>query len=89
MAGHDLVIEVTGWEATLDVGEQATIELTADPGSLRVREGSGGAQKLGEDDMAEIEQDDRRGRAAGRPDRVPLDRGRGLRGRNASRSRAT
>ena len=55
MAGHDLVFEVTSWEATLDAGEPATIELTADPGSLRVREGSGGAQKLGEDDMAEIE----------------------------------
>jgi hypothetical protein len=55
MAGHNLVIEVTSWEATLDAGEPATIELSADPGSLRVREGSGGAQKLGDDDMADID----------------------------------
>jgi polyisoprenoid-binding protein YceI len=59
MAGHNLVIEVTSWEAALDVGEapgQITFELNADPGSLRVREGSGGAQTLGKDDQAKIDQ---------------------------------
>ena len=41
-AGHDLVIEVTSWEAELDVAKDPAITLTADGGSLRVREGSGG-----------------------------------------------
>ncbi len=52
-AGHDLVIEVTAWEATLADGELA---LTADPRSLKVREGSGGIMPLGDDDKAKIEQ---------------------------------
>ncbi len=58
-AGHDLVIDVTSWEATLDVGEdpgQTSVELNADAGSLRVHEGTGGIQPLGDDDKAEIEQ---------------------------------
>lgn len=56
-AGHDLVIEVTSWEATLQVGEdprQISLVLTADPGSLQVIEGTGGVQALGEDDKVEI-----------------------------------
>lgn len=56
-AGHDLVIDVTSWEATLDVGEdpgQVSLELDADPNSLRVREGIGGAKPLGDDDTSEI-----------------------------------
>jgi polyisoprenoid-binding protein YceI len=58
-AGHDLLIEVSAWGATVQTGAdpQATVlELTADPNSLRVREGSGGMQSLGEDDKANIEQ---------------------------------
>jgi hypothetical protein len=57
-AGHDLVLEVTAWSATLEVGEDSApigLELDADSGSLRVREGTGGIQKLGDDDKAEIE----------------------------------
>ena len=54
-AGHDLVIDVTSWKATLQVGDDTSIELTADPTSLRVREGKGGMQALGDDDMANIE----------------------------------
>src|SRR5205809_2793183 len=54
-AGHDLLIGVTSWEATLDVGEETTIELRADARSLRVREGTGGIQALGDGDMAGIE----------------------------------
>jgi polyisoprenoid-binding protein YceI len=53
-AGHDLLLEVTAWEATIEVGEQTSVELTADPTSLRVREGRGGMQSLGDDDMANI-----------------------------------
>lgn len=55
-AGHDLVIEVTAWRATLDVGDATSIALEADPKSLRVVEGKGGMQKLGDDDKANIEQ---------------------------------
>jgi len=53
-AGHDLTIEVTAWEATLTVGEQSSLELTADATSLRVLEGKGGMKGLGEDDKADI-----------------------------------
>jgi polyisoprenoid-binding protein YceI len=52
-AGHDLVIEVTSWEATLD---DSSLALTADPRSLKVREGTGGIQALHDDDRANIEQ---------------------------------
>ena len=58
-AGHNLVIAVTRWEATLDVGENgagATVALTADPRSLRVRSGSGGLGPLGDEERASIEQ---------------------------------
>lgn len=58
-AGHDLRIQVTAWEATLVLGDEptdTTIELTADAGSLRVQEGTGGIQALGEDDIASIHQ---------------------------------
>ncbi len=57
-AGHDLVLDVTSWEATLDVGEdpaQTSLELSADATSLRVREGSGGAKPLSDDDTSDIE----------------------------------
>ena len=59
MAGHDLLLEVTAWEATLEVGEGAaetSLVLEADGGSLRVLEGTGGMQELGPDDRAGIEQ---------------------------------
>ena len=52
------MIEVTAWSATLEVGEDSaptSLELDADAGSLRVREGTGGIQKLGDDDKADIE----------------------------------
>ncbi|MGI8904422.1 MAG: YceI family protein [Solirubrobacteraceae bacterium] len=56
-AGHDLVIHVTSWEARLEVGDDSallSIALDADPTSLRVHEGSGGMQALGDDDKANI-----------------------------------
>jgi polyisoprenoid-binding protein YceI len=58
-AGHDLLIHVTAWEATLEVADDAAdarVELNADAGSLRVREGTGGMQSLGDDDKANIQQ---------------------------------
>ncbi len=53
-AGHDLIIDVRSWEATLDVGDSSSLQLSADPASLHVREGKGGLQALGEDDKADI-----------------------------------
>ena len=58
-AGHDLLIHVTTWEATLEVGEDSiptSVALDADAGSLLVREGTGGMKALGEDDKAGIKQ---------------------------------
>ena len=77
-AGHDLVIRVTSWEATLALAEnpaETRLELTADASSLRAREGSGGMQELGDEDLASIHQtiDDE---VLMRPaDRIPLDPG--------------
>jgi polyisoprenoid-binding protein YceI len=56
-AGHDLIIEVTRWDATVEAsGEPAgwTIELNADPRSLEVREGVRGVKPLTDKDRVEI-----------------------------------
>ena len=53
-AGHDLIIDVQSWEATLEVGDNSSLQLSADPTSLHVREGKGGLQALGDDDKADI-----------------------------------
>ena len=37
-AGHDLLIHVTKWDATIEVGADVSIELNIDGGSLVVRE---------------------------------------------------
>ena len=58
-AGHDLRIEVEAWQATLALNDdvsQASVELTADPHSLRVREGRGGMHPLGDEDRVAISQ---------------------------------
>ncbi len=57
--GHDLLIEVGAWGARVEVGadpQQTGLELTADSGSLCVREGTGGIQSLGEEERAGIDQ---------------------------------
>ena len=56
-AGHDLIIEVTRWDATLEVADEPagwTIELNADPRSLEVREGLHGVKPLTDKDRREI-----------------------------------
>ena len=56
-AGHDLTIHVDVWEATLTIGEdpaQSSLTLDADASSLRVVNGSGGIQSLGDDDKENI-----------------------------------
>ncbi len=58
-AGHDLVMHVTAWEATLELAEDAaatTMELSADSTSLRVQKGTGGIQALGDEEKASIHQ---------------------------------
>ena len=58
-AGHDLLIHVTAWEATVEVGDDGaptSIVLDADPTSLQVREGTGGMKALGDDDKEGIAQ---------------------------------
>lgn len=55
--GHDLVIEVTDWEATVELpGDPAgsSVRLAADPRSLEVREGLGGLKPLTDKDRNEI-----------------------------------
>jgi hypothetical protein len=56
MAGHDLLIEVTSWQAELDTAKDPALTFTANPRSLRVREGTGGVTELEDDDKAGIEQ---------------------------------
>lgn len=52
--GHDLVLEVTDWSGTVEVGDSPSVELTANPGSIEVREGSGGAKPLSDKDKGDI-----------------------------------
>ncbi len=53
-AGHDLIIDVESWDATLEVGDRSSLALNADPTSLKVREGKGGMQALKDDDKEDI-----------------------------------
>jgi YceI-like domain len=58
-AGHDLLLHVTSWHASLEVGEGSapvSLALEADATSLRVIEGTGGIKALGDDDKADIQQ---------------------------------
>ena len=56
MAGHDLLIHVTSWKATIELGERTTVALDIDGSSLRVREGTGGMQALQDEDKENIHQ---------------------------------
>ena len=51
--GHDLVIDVTRWDATVDLAD-STVELNADARSLQVREGVRGLKPLTDKDRSEI-----------------------------------
>ena len=52
--GHNLVLGVNSWEATVEGGDSPSISLTADPGSVEVIEGSGGAKPLSDKDRGDI-----------------------------------
>ncbi len=56
-AGHNLTIEVTSWSAAFEVADdpaRSSLTLSADARSLRVVDGTGGIQALGEDDKVGI-----------------------------------
>jgi polyisoprenoid-binding protein YceI len=58
-AGHNLLIHVSAWEATLHVGDdpaETSVVFAADATSLRVREGTGGMQPLGDLDKESIQE---------------------------------
>jgi polyisoprenoid-binding protein YceI len=59
-AGHNLLFHVTSWEARLAAGADAAssleLDVDVDATSLRVVEGTGGMQALGDDDKANIQQ---------------------------------
>src|SRR3954447_21648542 len=55
-AGHNLLLHVTAWEATIALGDDTSVEVEADGGSLRVIEGEGGMQALQQEDIENIEQ---------------------------------
>jgi polyisoprenoid-binding protein YceI len=55
--GHDLVMDVVEWRATVEVGDDASlssVELEVDPKSLQVREGLHGVKPLTDKDRGEI-----------------------------------
>src|SRR5262245_42035649 len=58
-AGHDLVIEVTRWQAEVTVAtdrpEGSTVSVEVDVDSLAVREGLGGVKPLTDKDRADIQ----------------------------------
>jgi polyisoprenoid-binding protein YceI len=57
MAGHDLVIDVARWQATLEIAADpgsSKVELSADARSLEVREGLRGVKPLTDKDRGEI-----------------------------------
>jgi polyisoprenoid-binding protein YceI len=56
-AGHDLTIEVTRWSGELVLADdptESTMTVTAETGSLRVLEGTGGVKPLSDRDKREI-----------------------------------
>lgn len=58
-AGHNLLIEVNSWKATIEAPADAastSLRLSADSGSLEVIKGEGGIQALGDDEKASIKQ---------------------------------
>ena len=85
-AGHDLLIEVGSWSATLDPDADPALTLTADSRSLRVVEGTGGIQALDDEAKAGIAQTIDEEVLVGHADRVPLDLRRGGAGSTGSSS---
>jgi polyisoprenoid-binding protein YceI len=56
MAGHNLLIHATHWDATIELGAATRVEIEVDGSSLRVIDGEGGMQALQDEDRENIEQ---------------------------------
>lgn len=52
--GHDLVLEVTRWEATVTISDDSAVEFSADPASFEVLAATGGVKPLSSKDKAQI-----------------------------------
>lgn len=65
-AGHDLVIDATGWSAEVDLAG-GEVSLDVDPDSLKVREGVGGVKGLSRPEKGQIEKAIDRKVLRGRP----------------------
>jgi len=68
-AGHDLTIEATRWSAAVEAREPrsaSSVEVTVEVDALEVREGTGGAMPLSENDRAEIRKNLRKTLDSGR-----------------------
>ena len=78
-AGHDLILTVARWDATLEVGGEPgrwTVSVNADPRSLEVRAGVGGVKPLTDRDRAEIRKNiDAKVLGASRSGSAPATRG--------------
>ncbi|HEV7805907.1 MAG TPA: YceI family protein [Solirubrobacteraceae bacterium] len=52
--GHDLVLEVKDWSGKVTGGDSPSVELSANPGSIEVLSGEGGAKSLSDKDKGDI-----------------------------------
>jgi hypothetical protein len=53
-AGHNLVLEATSWDGTIEIGDNPSVKLSVDPGSIEVVKGEGGAKPLSDGDKGDI-----------------------------------
>ena len=53
-AGHDLVLEAKTWDGIVEIGDNASVSLNVDPGSIEVESGTGGAKPLKDKDKGDI-----------------------------------
>ena len=73
--GHDLVLVVNSWEATVEGGDSPSIKLTADPGSVEVESGAGRRQAARRQGQGRHQEEHRRQGPRLVADHVHLQRG--------------
>jgi len=54
MSMWQLVLRVTAWDASVELGDSPSVRLTVDPASIDVESGSGGQERLSDADKADI-----------------------------------
>ncbi len=52
--GHDLVLDATSWDGTVEIGDNPSVTLNVDPGGIQVESGTGGAKALSDKDKGDI-----------------------------------